>query len=65
MTQPHCIHVCERDAIKYVYTILRRNEKIDFQDGCHGGHLGLPIGTILAIFDLQITLMLPTKFRVN
>ena len=31
--------------------------KIDFQDGCHGGHLGFPIGTILAIFDLQVTLM--------
>ena len=25
--------------------------KIDFQDGCHGGQLGFPIGTILAIFD--------------
>ena len=24
-----------------------------------------PIGTILAIFDLQVTLMLPTKFQVN
>ena len=23
--------------------------KIDFQDGCHGGHLGLLIGTILAV----------------
>ena len=43
-------------------------EKIDFQDGSHGGHPGFPIGTILgeeAIYDLQITLMLPTKFRVN
>ena len=27
-------------------------KKLDFQDGCHGGHLGFPIGTILAIFDL-------------
>ena len=27
--------------------------KIDFQDGGHGGHLGFPIGSILAIFDLQ------------
>ena len=25
---------------------------------------GFPIGTILAIFDLQVTPMLPTKFRV-
>ena len=36
--------------------------KIDFQD-C--GHLGFPIGTILAIFDLQVILMLPSKFGVN
>ena len=27
--------------------------KIDFQDGCHAGHLRLFIGTILAIFDPQ------------
>ena len=39
--------------------------KIDFQDGCHGGHLGFPICTILAIFDLQVTPMLPGKFGVN
>ena len=25
--------------------------------------LGFPIGTILATFDLQVTLILPTKFR--
>ena len=46
--------------------VLRTGElKIDFQDGCHGGHLGYPIGTILAIFDLQVTPMSPTKFGVN
>ena len=39
--------------------------KIDFQDGGHGGHLGFPIGTILANYDLQVTPMLPTNFRVN
>ena len=39
--------------------------KIDFQDGCHGGHLGFPTGTILAIFDLQVIPMLPSKFGVN
>ena len=44
---------------------LGEEAKIDFQDGCHGGHLGLPIGTILAIFDLQVTPMLPSKFGVN
>ena len=36
--------------------------KIDFQDG---GHPGFLIGTILAVFDLQVTLMLPSKFGVN
>ena len=29
------------------------------------GHLGFPIGTALAIFDLQVTPMVPTKFKVN
>ena len=36
--------------------------KIDFQDG---GQFGFPIGTILATFDLQATIILPIKFRVN
>ena len=40
-------------------------EKIDFQDGDHGGHLGFPIRTILATFDLQVSPMLPSKFGVN
>ena len=31
----------------------------------HGRHLGLPIGMILAIFDLQVTPMLFTKYLVN
>ena len=31
----------------------------------HGGYLETPIRPILAIFDLQVTLMLPTKFQVN
>ena len=47
------------------FRFRRRSEKIDFQDGFHGGHLGFPIGTILAIFDLQVTPMLPSKFGVN
>ena len=32
--------------------VQEKKQKIDFQDGCHGGHLGFPIGTILATFDL-------------
>ena len=42
--------------------VQEKKRKIDFQDG---GHLGFPIGTILAIFDLQVTPMLPRKFGVN
>ena len=41
---------------------------LDFQSARfygHGGNLGFPIGTILAIFDLQVTPMLPSKFGVN
>ena len=45
--------------------VQEKKPKIDFQDGGHGGHLGFPIRTILAIFDLQVTPMLPTKFQVN
>ena len=45
--------------------VQEKKRKIDFQNGRHGGHLVLPIGTILAIFDLQVTLMFLTKFRVH
>ena len=45
--------------------VQEKKRKIDFQDGGHGGHLGFPIGTILAIFYLQVTPMLPTKYHVN
>ena len=44
---------------------LGEEAKNRFQDGCNGGHLGFPIGTILDIFDLQVTPMLPSKFGVN
>ena len=48
-----------------IYRLMYCAVKIDFQDGRYGGHLGFPIGTSSAIFDLQVTLMLPTKFRVH
>ena len=44
------------------FLVQEKKRKIDFQDG---GHLGFPIGTILAIFDPQDTPMLPSKFGVN
>ena len=39
--------------------------KIDFQDGHHGSQLGFLIRKILAIFDLPVSPMLPTKFQVS
>ena len=44
---------------------LGEEAKKDFQDGHHGSHLGFSISRILAIFDLQVTLILSTKFGVN
>ena len=46
-------------------SVQEKKRKIDFQDGGYSGHLGFLIGTILAIFDLQVTPMLPSKFGVN
>ena len=46
-------------------SVQEMKQKIDFKDGGLGGHFGHLIGTILAIFDLQVTPMLPTKFQVN
>ena len=43
-------------------TVQEKKQKTDFQDICHGGHLGFPIGMILAIFYLQVTPMLPSNF---
>ena len=45
--------------------VQEKKFKTDFQNGCHSCNLRFPITTIWAISDLQVTLMLPTKFRVN
>ena len=47
------------------FRFTRRSEKKDFQDGSHGAHFGFPIRTIFTIFDLYVTLMLPTVFKSN
>ena len=41
--------------------VQEKKLKIDFQDGSHGRYRGFPIGTILAICDLQVASMLPTQ----
>ena len=37
----------------------------EFQDGHPGGHLGYRKGTILAILNLHVATMPPTKFQLN
>ena len=44
-------------------SVQKNNRKIEFQDGRHDSHSGFPIGIVLAIFDLQVTSILPTKFK--
>ena len=46
-------------------SIGHSEQNIDIQAGGHCGHLGFPIETRLAIFDLQVTLLLPTKFQFD
>ena len=58
---PQCFLPC----LESIGFWVQEKRKIDFQDGCHGGHLGFPIGMILAIFDLQVTQILPSKFGVS
>ena len=53
---------CFLASLEAIGLLVQEKRKIDFQDG---GHLGFPIGTILAIFDLQVTPMLPSKFGVS
>ena len=43
-------------------SVQMKKFNIGFQDG---GHLGFSIRKILATFDLQVTSILPIKFRVN
>ena len=46
-------------------SVLAKKFQIHFQAGDGGGHVGFPIGAILAIFDQQVTQILSIKFRVN
>ena len=46
-------------------SVQEKKFNIDFQHGSCGGHLGNQNRAISAIFDLQIALILPTKFWVS
>ena len=45
--------------------VQEKKPKVEFQDGCHGVHPGLPNGRILAIFDLQGDPILPSMFQFS
>ena len=47
------------------HSVQEKTFKLNFQDNSRGGHLGFLIGTILAIFYLQVTLIPPIQFLVN
>ena len=47
---PRCFLQCFKSI---GLSVQEKKRRIGFQDGHHGGHFGFPIGTILAIFDLQ------------
>ena len=54
-------HLCFLASLESTGLLVQeKKQKIDF-----GSSVGFPIGTILAIFDLQVTRMLPTRFGVN
>ena len=53
---------CSIISFNLIYRVVFEEMlKIDFQDGHCGGHLGFPIGTILAIFIF----LLPCKFQLK
>ena len=42
-----------------------QNPSENSEDGHYGGHLGYQNGTILAILNLHVATMPPTKFQLN
>ena len=58
------IYKSPRDFLPSVKSVGEKF-KIYFQAGGHDSHLGIPIEIILVIFDLQVTLILSTKFKVS
>ena len=61
--------LCHSDASHQVSaqsdTVWEEMSSEEIQDGCHGGHLGIRNRMILAILNLYVALMPPTKFRLN
>ena len=47
------------------FSVYEKKRKTEFFGGYHGGHLGFPIGKVLATFDLLVAPILQTKFSVS
>ena len=57
---------CFLPSLKSVgLSVQEKKWKTYFQDNRHDGHLWFPIKMILAVFDLPVTPMFPTKFQVS
>ena len=50
-------------SFESICLFVQEKFKIKFQNGHHCCQLGFPIGTILAIHDLQVVMILPSKFH--
>ena len=48
-------NTCKKKKNKTKLELSENTTKLDFQDGYCGNHLGFQIGTVLAIFYLQVT----------
>ena len=44
-------------------SVQEKKHKMYYQNNLYGRFLWCPLGTILAVFDLQIALILPKKFK--
>ena len=62
---PPYLHWSFESFCLLAFWVKKKNFEIHFQDGSRVIHLGFLTGRNLPIFDLQFTLMLPTKFPVN
>ena len=56
-----CRYIVSVNLIRLV--VCENISKTDFQDGGCGGHLGFKNHTILARFDLEVVLLLQSKFQ--
>ena len=56
----HPIMLPTKFRVKWPFSSGEAKKKIIKMAAIAGSHLGFPIGMILAIFDLQVTPMLPT-----